>query len=166
MEVQLDGFVTLVGPGGSGTYLSLVTKGMWESYSPSMLQYGKGGIGIGGQYYGLPGHPLGIPHGIPKYGVLPWYDYEWMASRGWRTTDYNISKNINIRWRTNGPGRPGNLSSGIAVYCQQGQFDCYSYSSGGGIYNYGSHKKGSMGGCNALLGDLHVEWVPGTQIGW
>ena len=32
--------------------------------------------------------------------------------------------------------------------------------------NFGSHAKKGVGGTNVALGDSHVEWVPGTQIGW
>jgi prepilin-type N-terminal cleavage/methylation domain-containing protein len=161
MDVQNAGSVRL----GNKTYRTYVTNGMWETYATSMQQYGEGGIGIGNLYFGTIPHGLGKPNGIPKYGTLPWYDYEWMASRGWNTNDYRISKDQNIRWKTKGRGRPSSLSTGTVVYCQQGQWDSWS-NSGGGIMNYGSHKKGSTGGTNAIFGDAHVEWVPGTQIGW
>lgn len=32
------------------------------------------------------------------------------------------------------------------------------------IFNYGSHRKGSGGGTNVLLGDGHVEWVDSQHV--
>lgn len=60
------------------------------------------------------------------------------------------------------------MANATIVYCEQGQNDSHSTGSNAhnGIYNYGSHKKGSSGGTNVLMGDTHVEWVEGTQVGW
>jgi prepilin-type N-terminal cleavage/methylation domain-containing protein len=154
--------------GGGGFdpgYPSWITEGKWDTYATSMQQYAQGGVRNGGPTAETLNHPLGPPHGRPKFGTFPWYDFDWMVSQGWTEDAYYTVMNRNISWDTNGKGKPSSLSDGTVIWCQQGQYDNYS-GVGGAIYNFGSHRRGGVGGTNAAFGDLHAEWVIGTQIGW
>jgi hypothetical protein len=159
-----SGMVYLSGPGGDMAYNAFVTEGLWESYGTSMQQFADNGQGLLG-VYGTSSNPLGPPNGVPKYGVFAWYDFETMNSRGWQTSDYNWSKDKNIKWKPRGAYKPSSFSTGIVVYCQQGQSDNWC-AKGGGIVNYGSHRQRGVGGTYAVLADAHVEWIEGTRIGW
>ncbi len=56
----------------------------------------------------------------------------------------------------------GSLSTVTVVYCAIGEH----VEMGSRRIDVGSHLTGAGGGTNAILGDTHVEWVRGPQIGW
>jgi prepilin-type N-terminal cleavage/methylation domain-containing protein len=112
-------------------------------------------------------HVLGYPHGTPKFGTLPWNAWADNPS-----ANYNTLKNIPVRWGISQLRRVGasSLADATILYCEQGEFDSYCTKNGqnpdNAVYNFGSHKKATAGGSTAIMGDTHVEWVPGTRIGW
>jgi prepilin-type N-terminal cleavage/methylation domain-containing protein len=114
-------------------------------------------------------HPLGLPNGKIKYGALPFNrQYEQPLSP---MTTADTLKNP-IKWNRSDLQLvgAGSMSEATVAYCGQGQCDMYSQGAAAGttfgVYNPNSHKKGNVGGTNAIFADVHVEWVPGTQIGW
>jgi hypothetical protein len=113
-------------------------------------------------------HPLGAPQGVPAHGALTWY-YPDDSGR--------ISQNLSrMRWDTRiRPAkwdtaqvrrvRGSSLADVYVLSCDRGQ-NLMRAGSNHWIQNWGSHKKGSEGGTNALFGDMHVDWVNGHRIGW
>ena len=107
--------------------------------------------------------------GTPKFASLPWNSAKDLNAS---EINWTLLKDYPVKWsrtqlaRTNA----GSLSEAAVVYCEQGQYDCYADPKWGnpanGVYNYGSHKKASVGGTNVVMGDTHVEWVDGTRVGW
>jgi prepilin-type N-terminal cleavage/methylation domain-containing protein len=111
-------------------------------------------------------HPLGLPNGTPKFGALSWNAAPLLDNTG----DYGLLASAPVIWTKANLMRvkANSMSEASILYCEQGETDNYA---GGpnpdnGIYNYGSHKKSGKGGTNALMADMHVEWVEGTRIGW
>jgi prepilin-type N-terminal cleavage/methylation domain-containing protein len=137
-------------------------------------------IRVAGNYAGhvwWQNHPAGRDYGIEKYGVLPWnrsQETQTQEEGGWHVNNPGEG----WPWVTNNPikwgklnlqaTRAGSLADATVLYCTQGQWDGYAYINSGsnGIINYGSHKKGGLGGTNAVFGDTHTDWVNGFQIGW
>ncbi len=110
-------------------------------------------------------HPLGLPNGTPKYGALSWNAYPTL-----QTLDYSQLEHSPVTWNKTNLMRikSNSMSEASILYCEQGETDNYSGGANldNGIYNYGSHKRSGKGGTNALMADMHVEWVEGTRIGW
>ncbi|AQQ71476.1 PilD-dependent protein PddA [Limihaloglobus sulfuriphilus] len=155
------GSITLKGSAGSHTFKSLVYEGKRESYEPSLWWLKQ-------DWEYTKNHPYGEPHGTAKYGSYRWFDDSDLA-RGWGSRSGNAEylKLKRIRWSPNLAQHTGSRSASenIAFFCNAGQWDSWS-TSGGGIVNYGSHKKGRYGGTVATFADGSVQWVEGTRIGW
>ncbi|MCE5187180.1 MAG: type II secretion system GspH family protein [Planctomycetaceae bacterium] len=164
VEFEDAGTITLTGPAGTQTYRSLDRKMAGESYSVWRWERRRGSTGDPTTIL-TANHPYGFPHGAPKYGALSWNNYGDLMTTDWATLDRTPVKWTGRQLRRIGAGA---LANATIVYCEQGQNDSHSTGSNAhnGIYNYGSHKKGSSGGTNVLMGDTHVEWVEGTQVGW
>ncbi len=63
--------------------------------------------------------------------------------------------------------RAGGFSGVTVAFCAQGEHILGDQPPGKiGWANPGSHRTSAGGGTNAIFADTHVEWVPGTQIGW
>jgi type II secretory pathway pseudopilin PulG len=140
------------------TFNTMIRTGLGESYVTWCWELER-------DYPYTPNHPLGLPNGTPKFGALSWNAYPQL-----QTTDYGQLAGAPIIWNRTQLRRikASSMSEATIVYCEQGETDNYA---GGpnldnGIYNYGSHKKFGKGGTNALMADIHVEWVEGTRIGW
>ena len=155
------GTVTLSGVNGTQTYSGWVWSGKGGSYNTWVW-----GVDRNATY--TVNHPYGPPHGRPKYGATSWHKAWELGVNA--VTEYNKIKNQPVKRSKQHAERVGaaDLSEMTVVYCEQGQNDNWSGASGYdfGIYNYGSHRKGQYGGTIAIFADTHVEWVPGTQIGW
>jgi len=123
-----------------------------------------------------PRHPLGYPHGHPKYGSLAWNKgHQLNSSRGalhfgWMNNEATYRKGISspARWTAMDCKKVGSSNAAAILFCSQGEWDNHSDIRGyvHQIANYGKHPKGKKGGTNVLMTDMHVEWVPGTQVGW
>ena len=153
-QIQLDG--TSV----STTFGLVEMKGRSESYSAWL--HPKAHIDDSQAHYP---HPFGLPHGRPKHGLLRWFNddavtpeppgpgpllgYKWVKHVKW-------SSGIDRGNRFSDP------SSCTVLWCYQGEWTSWHNV----IANYKNHRRGSTGGTNAIFSDTHVEWVPGTQIGW
>jgi prepilin-type N-terminal cleavage/methylation domain-containing protein len=116
-----------------------------------------------------PNHPLGKPNGIQKYGVLPWNRQQENGTSNMMSVEQAV--NNPIKWNSMHlrAVNAGSMANAAVLYCDQGQYDNYSQIQGDpskGIYNFGSHKRGNMGGTNVVFADTHIDWVPGTEIGW
>jgi len=119
-----------------------------------------------------PKHPLGTPHGTPKFAMLPWNNGysifptlpNWFAAK--RTFADGAKSAVRHETMVKHFGA-GSLSNAAIFQCAMGEWDNYSDSPGQfQIVNYGSHKKGKTGGTNIGMADGHVEWVEGTRVGW
>ena len=158
---------TLMGITRAPVTYCYTTEGYRESYEPGMWERSAAN----------PSKPpytpyrLGFPHGWAKYGALPWNRYHELQSSGVSATPEQIKKQP-VKWDSNsirrvGGGSPSNVT---ALMCTAGEHDHWAATStptnGLGIYERDSHKRGKTGGTNALFLDGHVDWVPGTQIGW
>jgi prepilin-type N-terminal cleavage/methylation domain-containing protein len=109
-------------------------------------------------------YPSGLPDGAPQYGVLLW---NTAVENGFRANPnsaecYAKIKDKPMRWDRQQlrQTRASSFSAATILLCYQGETTGTQY-----IINPDSHKR-SVGGTNALFGDLHVGWVKGTQIGW
>lgn len=58
--------------------------------------------------------------------------------------------------------RAGSFGKVTVVYCSQGEHLELDRRR----WNINSHRRGDIGGSNAVFADTHVEWVRGDQIGW
>jgi len=79
------------------------------------------------------------------------------------------SKRTYRRWTTADLRRlqVPSMSDATIAFCGQGEQMLGDQPSGWiGRENVGSHRASAGGGTNAIFGDLHVEWVLGTRIGW
>lgn len=111
-----------------------------------------------------PGPPGGI-NGVPQHSVLSWH-------QGRAHSD--LLKEETKRWRHRHwkqgdlhQARSGSLSDVTVVYCSQGEHMQWAPRSNlVGRFNVGSHRTARGGGTLAIFGDMHVEWVLGTRIGW
>lgn len=122
------------------------------------------------QWLYSPDHPLGPPHGRPKFGALPWNTLHKIRGGTVRREANFLSALANpIRWTIEDVRHVGGSSSAevSVLYCSSGEVDHYSDRDfWDNIKNYGAHPKNGNGGTNTLMADSHVEWVRGTQIGW
>lgn len=113
--------------------------------------------------------PGGPPDGLTKFANFVWHSggdpllpgnaKADACPDGWdavKTHPVKLSDNTVIRDRI-----PDPIGERSIVYCLQGQVD---NSVDGDVINYGSHSKAGKGGTNLLMGDLHTDWVQGTQI--
>lgn len=82
--------------------------------------------------------------------------------------------NSHVRWNRRSLNRvnASNLADVTIIYCARGEFTPFPYppsldnpSGTTRRCNMGSHKRSGVGGTNAVFGDTHIEWIPGTQIG-
>lgn len=142
---------------GSQAFTTCAYRGGRECYGyPFFSNISKGSIMYAN-------HPLGVPNGIFKFAMLTWFDPEstnyGQIEANWAAVAKKIRPN---QWDRHAKKLHASLSESVVVSCEQGEF----YGFLNWIMNYGSHPKGKQGGCPALMGDMHVEWVPGTQIGW
>ena len=150
----LPGNVTI----GNKTYKTMEQRGYYESYSVWRWDRPKGTEMVAD-------HPLQAPHGIMKYGTV-----SWNGRSEYDISDVRVLLEKPVSW-TGGKffrrAKSGGPGGATIFYCEQGQTDNYSdVLTNGAIFNYGSHKKKGTGGTTAAFADGHVEWVPGTQIGW
>jgi prepilin-type N-terminal cleavage/methylation domain-containing protein len=59
------------------------------------------------------------------------------------------------------------MAQATVAFCGQGEQMLGDQPTGYlGRENVGSHRASAGGGTNAIFADTHVEWVPGTRIGW
>jgi prepilin-type N-terminal cleavage/methylation domain-containing protein len=105
--------------------------------------------------------------GIVKYSNITWNRIP--ADDGSRANQWEYSHIYHRQWRSNDAReqKAANLSDLTAMFCAQGEHMVYSGISGKlGRVNVGSHRSSAGAGTNAIFADSHVEWVPGTRIGW
>ena len=147
---------------GTETRQNYVSTGRMDSYSTWLWPRPK-------NYDFWPGdHPWGPPNGYSKYENVVWHkagspdgfdDEPFVCpADSARGTPCQI-------WMENNPRKFSNtprISERTALYCTQGEID--GSLPHNRIYNYGSHKRSNRGGTNVLFGDIHVEWVQGSQI--
>jgi len=141
-----------------------VSVGRMDSYSTWLWPRNK-------NYDFWPGgeHPWGPPNGYNKYENVVWHkagspdpispDEPFVC-----LADSRYGSPCQI-WMENNPRRFSNtprISERTALYCAHGEID--ESLPNNRIYNYGSHKRSNRGGTNVLFGDIHVEWVQGSQI--
>ena len=153
VKASLPGTVVL----GKKRFFTAAYRGAQESYGYPLFD------GIYAGYPMYPNHPLGYPNGYFKYSMLTWYD-PTSASYGQILDDWDSIKG-QIRpnqWDQHAKKLGSSLSQSVVLTCMQGEW----YGFMDYIMNYNSHMKGKQGGCPVLMGDMHVDWVPGTQIGW
>lgn len=164
---ELTGAVTFSGPNGQKVYSTAKFVGLWCSYY-TWIHPREAGI----QYTN---HPWGRPHGVLKFGTLNWHSAtEILGNSSSAAKDFDKIKDVPMRWGPTQIKRVGgtSLADTAAIICQKGQYDSWSDSKQiRQIMNYGSHRKSTkfpqrIGGSNLVMGDAHVEWVPGTQVGW
>ena len=63
--------------------------------------------------------------------------------------------------------RSVSMSETTVAFCAQGESMLGDQPVGRvGWANPQSHRRGGEGGTNAIFADSHVDWVPGTRIGW
>lgn len=151
--------------GGEAKGAARVT-GIMESYWTSMTGLERG------KFYS-PNHPMGDPHGSPKFASLPWNGAfrEFGESKSWVMVDTFYKKYLNrpVSWdsRMSRHFKAASPSEAAVLHCAIGQWDNYSDVSGDyAIPNYQSHRRGNAGGTNLLMADGHAEWVEGTRAGW
>ena len=142
---------------GSQTFSTCAYQGARECYGyPFFTNLYKGCV----MY---PNHPLGAPNGTFKFAMLTWFDPDstnnGQIMANWTAAAKKIRPN---QWDRHAKKLRASLGESVVASCMQGEF----YGFQNWIMNYGSHSKGKQGGCTALMGDMHIEWVPGTQIGW
>jgi hypothetical protein len=109
-------------------------------------------------------HCYGPNHGKNKYENLVWHNAG--SPDGFPDEPFVCLANSPTcdAWMQSNPRRFSNqprISERTALYCAHGEID---ESVANRIFNYGSHKRGNRGGTNVLFGDIHVEWVQGSQI--
>ena len=128
--------------------------GLNDSYSTWMWPRPKG-------FDFWPGeHPYGPEYGKNKYGNLQWHaggDPTWTGIWPDTPDGYNKIKDKPVRFSD-----ISGISERTAVYCAQGEID--ESIPNNRIINYRSHMKGNRGGTNVIFGDMHTEWVQGSQI--
>ena len=154
---------------GSTTFpLLSMGDGKFDSYQVSGDAGRETSTGSG-LFYGSKGmrymaHPWGMPHGTLKYALLPW-NADVIKNLIPESEIKNEGRVVKYPTKWSGTElkkvRACGESDAIVAWCSLGEFmDWY------GIFNYKSHMKKKIGGTTALFADTHVEWVPGTQIGW
>jgi hypothetical protein len=109
-------------------------------------------------------HPYGLPNALPKYAALTWFGYKsWMdgpkSSRPNPYSKYQPARWTNATAKTQGAS---GLSVATVLICDRVEISSWRRS----IIDCCSHKKGVIGGPNALFGDIYAEWVRVSQIGW
>jgi prepilin-type N-terminal cleavage/methylation domain-containing protein len=152
---------------GGEMFTNAVRKGVGESYVTWLhrVPYGVRGV------INCPDHPLGLPHGQLKYGELNWHT-GWERGIWQPWADYpSPAKQFPAKWTKHDLKvvNCGSYAEATILYCEQGQTSSWANDGTNrhrAVMNFGSHRKGDMGGTNAIFADNHVEWVPGTQIGW
>jgi prepilin-type N-terminal cleavage/methylation domain-containing protein len=112
-------------------------------------------------------HPYGPEHGKPKYKNLNWYNSSYFVANALAPLPYrpqdtnNQVKNISLSSEFK------SVSQKTLLSCNQGEWiPDFMGASPTRIYNYKSHIRRGRGGSNAVFGDSHVEWIPGSQHGW
>jgi hypothetical protein len=144
---------------GGQTRKNYKSVGRMDSYATWMWPRPKG-------FDFWPGeHPWGPPNGYNKYENLVWHNAGSPDSFPDEPYVCQADSPECDAWMQNNPRRFSNvprISERTALYCAHGEIDAsLPYNR---IYNYGSHKRGNRGGTNVLFGDIHVEWVQGSQI--
>ncbi|AQQ70972.1 PilD-dependent protein PddA [Limihaloglobus sulfuriphilus] len=115
------------------------------------------------------------PDGIRKFGVLNWWDYSSAPknSAGIPSPLQNYTKLKPANWSKIDlhRSRANSMADATIFYCGAGEFMgsdgviVNGTTTGVAFMNYKSHSQGKSGGTNAAMGDMHIEWVKGTQIG-
>jgi len=116
--------------------------------------------------------PEGNPEdGMSKFALLPWNNGymgkvpypTWIAQED----EHERLSRSPVRWDNMLKTFKAKPSTAAITFCKDGEYDnnvatmvSFQYA------NYGSHMRGGKGGTNVLLLDGHVEWVPGTQVGY
>ncbi len=131
-----------------------------------------------------PTGPGTAQNGVPKYTVLTWNKVKPTPNAifangrpvplleetypvGSSPTD--PSKRAYRRWTAGDLRRLaiGTFSAATVAFCAQGEHMLGDQPNNRvGRANVGSHRVAGAGGTNAIFADTHVEWVPGTRIGW
>jgi len=114
-------------------------------------------------------YDMSTKFGVAKHSVLTWNKFGKVNPPGGQRWDADRKDNpffhkYHRRW-DKGEARAveaPNLSAVTVSWCAQGEH----LALGRLRYNVGSHRTNQGGGCNAIFGDTHVEWVKGTRIGW
>lgn len=124
-------------------------------------------------------HPDGPEHGRTKYANLVWHaggdpvitgiPADQGTPAGWGKIKDRPIKFSDMTALRDGISEP--ISDRMVAYCWQGQVDESQHLATSGpasglprIVNFGSHAKGGKGGTNVIFADLHVEYLPGSQI--
>ena len=112
-------------------------------------------------YVGYPDHPFGPEHGKLKYAEVPLYKVPYGVADSYWNYDKLLPTDLTDQIRA------GAMSEINIAICFQGEGLHYRYNPNfyGSILNYESHSKGNNGGSIGLFGDLHVEWIRGSQVG-
>lgn len=134
-------------------------RGIMECYQTWMWPGIVRGTHISGQPTGFGGKPL---NGIIKHSALNWNLINTDAGKG--PEDYDVQHLLYRRWTTRDAQRlkVANPAEATIIYCAIGE-----HMEGGARWiDKGSHPTSVGGGTNAAFGDMHVEWVEGTRIGW
>ncbi|MFI4910880.1 MAG: type II secretion system protein [Sedimentisphaeraceae bacterium JB056] len=138
----------------NGEFQLYEMSGFMENYNTPLWQYKAGEVITS---------DLNAPDGVRQYGSLVWWN-PGSVPNGYNARD-SYDKLTEARW-----GRPylkavnaPSMAQAVAFWCSAGQFLTSTYNEQG-VYNMGSHKKGSSGGTNAAFGDMHVQWVDGLRI--
>ncbi|MHC4796569.1 MAG: prepilin-type N-terminal cleavage/methylation domain-containing protein [Planctomycetota bacterium] len=155
--------------------------GRLESYHTWLWEIIEKGTSVWGENSPLVNKYTGF--GIAKHTAITWNqieqrDRELPDGKRWDTEDATNWKNpffheYHRRWKRRWSNiqerevKVLNLSDVTVSWCAQGEHLAFAPA---GIkylrYNVDSHRTSRGGGCNAIFGDTHVEWVKGTQIGW
>jgi len=130
-----------------------------------------------------PGGPGPDLKGVAKYTVLTWNRVKPIPngvfpngrpvpimpeSYAAGTSPTDPSKTAYRRWTEADLRRlkVASLSDATVAFCSQGEHMLGDQPNNRvGRANIGSHRA-NVGGTDAVFGDTHVEWVPGTRIGW
>ncbi len=146
--------------GSQSFYLGTVGDGKFDSFA-TIIDAGslRGGVVYGTKGMRYINHPWGAPHGYLKYAMLSWHSGAVNAPDD-RDSWYKFS----TKWsgaelkKVKAAGE----SDAVVSWCAAGEYAEWNYY----IMNYNSHMRKKQGGTTALFADTHVDWVPGTQIGW
>lgn len=120
--------------------------------------------------------------GKPKYSTISWNYIEkkpGLNQSGQKLPEEATSQLYRkwgngdlIRMRGNEKVRAGaSFAELTAAFCAMGEHNVNVGDRPGvggkwGRTNVDSHKVGKVGGTNVLMGDMHIEWVEGTRVGW
>lgn len=146
------------GPSGAKPYTYLERVGRYETYHTWLWEdIVRNEIPHSEKY------PTDPKEGRPKYSVLSWNKVATSHRPdipGAVGVSDPAAKNKHRNWSAADARRmkSASLSEMTVIYCAQGAHMELGYY----YWNPGSHQNGT----NTVFADGHVEWIPGTQIGW